>query len=186
MPEHCPFCATNWENLDIVERWMPSGPAGSVAVVRPLNPVTDGHVLVVHREHDQNAAASFEATRRASVLVAIAAEYVNLRGLQANIITSIGPDATQTVFHTHVHVVPRRPGDGLTLPWTGQKKAGGRQVSDVAERAKAALDDTRCTDTMMDFFQVGLVRELVAEVERLRTIIIDREIADYKQENGLK
>ncbi|AAN12492.1 hypothetical protein PBI_CHE8_94 [Mycobacterium phage Che8] len=41
-------------------------------------------------------------------------------------------------------------------------------MSDVVERAKAALDDTRCTDTMMDFFQVGLVRELVAEVERLR------------------
>ncbi|AKQ06985.1 hypothetical protein PBI_OVECHKIN_83 [Mycobacterium phage Ovechkin] len=41
-------------------------------------------------------------------------------------------------------------------------------MSDAAERAKAALDDTRCTDTMMDFFQVGLVRELVAEVERLR------------------
>ncbi|AUX82016.1 hypothetical protein SEA_FRANKIE_90 [Mycobacterium phage Frankie] len=41
-------------------------------------------------------------------------------------------------------------------------------MRDAAERAKAALDDTRCTDTMMDFFQVGLVRELVAEVERLR------------------
>lgn len=36
------------------------------------------------------------------------------------VITSIGADATQTVFHTHIHVVPRRPGDGLTLPWTGQ------------------------------------------------------------------
>lgn len=44
---------------------MPAGPAGSVAIIRPLNPVTVDHVLVIHREHDQHAAASFEASRRA-------------------------------------------------------------------------------------------------------------------------
>ena len=36
----------------------------------------------------------------------------------ANLITSRGAAATQTVFHLHVHVVPRRPGDGLMLPWS--------------------------------------------------------------------
>jgi histidine triad (HIT) family protein len=35
-----------------------------------------------------------------------------------NIITSTGSSATQTVFHLHLHVVPRSTGDGLTLPWT--------------------------------------------------------------------
>jgi histidine triad (HIT) family protein len=40
-----------------------------------------------------------------------------------NIITSAGPSATQTVFHLHVHLVPRVPGDGLALPWTGQGKS---------------------------------------------------------------
>jgi histidine triad (HIT) family protein len=39
----------------------------------------------------------------------------------ANLITSVGSAATQTVFHLHVHVVPRRAGDGLALPWTSQK-----------------------------------------------------------------
>jgi histidine triad (HIT) family protein len=34
-----------------------------------------------------------------------------------NIITSAGRDATQTVDHLHLHLVPRRPGDGLALPW---------------------------------------------------------------------
>lgn len=118
----CPFCRPNWPNLDIVERWMPSGPAGSVAIIRPLNPVTEGHVLVIHRDHDENAAASRDASRRACLLMAVAADYVNVNGLQANIITSIGPHATQTVMHTHIHVVPRRPDDGLPLPWTPQQK----------------------------------------------------------------
>ncbi len=35
-----------------------------------------------------------------------------------NLITSAGREATQTVFHLHIHVVPRRDGDGLALPWT--------------------------------------------------------------------
>jgi histidine triad (HIT) family protein len=39
-----------------------------------------------------------------------------------NIITSAGSDATQTVFHLHLHVVPRRAGDGLALPWTGDHR----------------------------------------------------------------
>lgn len=39
----------------------------------------------------------------------------------ANLITSRGGAATQTVFHLHVHVVPREAGDGLALPWTPQQ-----------------------------------------------------------------
>lgn len=41
-------------------------------------------------------------------------------------------------------------------------------TDDVTDRAVAALENTNCTDDMQDFFQVGLVRELLAEVERLR------------------
>ncbi|OHT47970.1 hypothetical protein BKG71_25700 [Mycobacteroides chelonae] len=59
----------------------------------------------------------------AADLADAAAVYLQRRGdIQANVITSIGPDATQTVFHTHIHVVPRRENDGLHLPWTGQVK----------------------------------------------------------------
>ncbi|AFL47991.1 histidine triad nucleotide binding protein [Mycobacterium phage Avani] len=118
MPEHCPFCATNWENLDIVER-PDSNP--ETLIIRPLNPVVEGHVLVICKPHTANASADASVAQH---LMYLAARYVARHQLQANIITSVGPDATQTVFHTHVHVVPRRPGDGLPLPWTGQKKAG--------------------------------------------------------------
>ena len=41
----------------------------------------------------------------------------------ANLITSIGAAATQTVFHLHVHVVPRHEGDGLLLPWSNQERS---------------------------------------------------------------
>lgn len=115
----CPFCKPNWHKLDIVTK-----PADDdYAIIRPLNPVTDGHVLVIPSQHTESAAQDFTSS---ATLMYAAAAYVSYNGLQANIITSIGPDATQTVMHTHLHVVPRRPGDGLHLPWTDQVKPDWR------------------------------------------------------------
>lgn len=109
----CPFCPGNWHNLDKI--WESFG----IAVINPLNPVTEGHVLLIHRKHTSDIASDPDI---ASELMFSAALWVKARNIQANIITSIGPDATQTVFHTHLHVVPRRENDGLHLPWTGQVK----------------------------------------------------------------
>lgn len=80
---------------------------------------TPGHVLIVPRTHVRDAAemptvTGFAATR--------AAEYAAELGGPFNLITSAGAAATQTVPHLHWHFVPRRPGDGLTLPWTGQQR----------------------------------------------------------------
>lgn len=109
----CPFCPHNWRNLDVVRT------GTGTLVINPLDPVVDGHVLVIGHAH--NASAAVDPVQ-AGRLMETAAQYVRRQGIEANIITSIGPAATQTIRHTHVHVVPRRPGDGLTLPWTGQKK----------------------------------------------------------------
>ncbi|MEU0529210.1 HIT domain-containing protein [Amycolatopsis tolypomycina] len=40
-----------------------------------------------------------------------------------NVITSKGAVATQTQFHLHLHVVPRRDDDNLPPPWTPQQQA---------------------------------------------------------------
>src|SRR5258708_25057224 len=105
------------------------GTAVSVAF-QPLLPVTPGHFLVVPREHVSDA---LESPHRASQAMRFAAALANEMGLKAaNFITSAGKDATQTVFHLHIHVVPRRPGDGLALPWTNQPAAvpSGRGPAD--------------------------------------------------------
>jgi histidine triad (HIT) family protein len=87
--------------------------AVAVAFV-PLNPVTEGHVLVVPRDHVPDAVSS-PATSALTMLVAV--QLAREVG-DCNLITSCGPAATQTVRHLHIHVVPRRAGDGLALPWT--------------------------------------------------------------------
>ncbi|MFJ3817807.1 HIT family protein [Streptomyces sp. NPDC090056] len=45
----------------------------------------------------------------------------------ANLTTSKGTEATQSVFHLHVHVVPGQDGDNLPLPWTPQHAARAAQ-----------------------------------------------------------
>lgn len=145
MPDTCPFCRPNWPNLDIVERAIPIGPTGLVAIIRPLNPVTEGHVLVIHGHHDESVAESFESSRRAALLMAVAADYVNVNQLQANIITSIGPAATQSVRHTHIHVVPRSEGDGLKLPWTDQHRCCcGHKATNPADLERHQRDCSVC------------------------------------------
>ena len=97
------------------------------AVIEPLNPVTKGHVLVVPRQHVADAAEHSVVT---AAVMGRAAQYLQLGPYPdtqpigpANIITSCGAEATQTVFHLHVHIVPRREGDGLALPWDGILRA---------------------------------------------------------------
>lgn len=86
-------------------------------IFSPRRPVTPGHRLIVPRLHVTDAADDPDITAAAMKLAAV---YAVRCGGDFNLITSRGSTATQTVFHLHIHFVPRRENDGLTLPWTGQ------------------------------------------------------------------
>jgi histidine triad (HIT) family protein len=93
----------------------------AVAIV-PLGPVTAGHIIVLPRRHVADATTDPELTGDVMTMAATLAQQYDA----ANIITSIGAVATQTMFHLHLHIVPRRNGDALCLPWTGQRKGVAR------------------------------------------------------------
>jgi histidine triad (HIT) family protein len=80
----------------------------------PLGPVTPGHVLVVPRQHVEDALVNPAITATTMLVAAQVAQ----ESYPCNLITSAGHEASQTVFHLHIHVVPRRAGDGLALPWS--------------------------------------------------------------------
>lgn len=88
-------------------------------IIEPLNPVTPGHVLVIPHRHVSDFTTEAWVT---ADTMRVAAAYAAYHGGPFNLITSKGPEATQTVFHLHVHLVPRHGGDGLALPWTGQER----------------------------------------------------------------
>lgn len=91
----------------------------AVISFEPLNPVTPGHRLIVPCEHVTDAASSPQIT---AIVFEHAAWWAKEQNEDFNLITSAGVAATQSVYHLHVHYVPRRIGDGLHLPWTGQIK----------------------------------------------------------------
>lgn len=113
LPGKCVFCRIidGIEPAEIVRRWH-----DAVAFV-PLNPVTPGHILVVPVEHVWDATESPYVTGR---VFSRAAEIMPNPG---NLITSAGREATQSVFHLHVHIIPRRENDGLALPWYSGKSS---------------------------------------------------------------
>jgi len=85
----------------------------------PLNPVTEGHLLVIPKVHVKDFRDEPMVTAVAMVRAAELSR--DLRIFPANLITSAGKAATQSVFHLHVHVIPRRENDGLALPWYSGK-----------------------------------------------------------------
>jgi histidine triad (HIT) family protein len=109
---YCPFCKR------IKDGQYAMGNGDAVAF-EPLNPVTDGHLLVVPRRH---VADAFEDPEVTAETMRAAASIARDQYKSVNLITSVGAPATQTIRHLHVHIVPRRADDGLHLPWTGQQR----------------------------------------------------------------
>jgi histidine triad (HIT) family protein len=85
-----------------------------------ISPATRGHALVVPREHSTNL---LEVDREDLEAVVVAAQRLARRAVDrlgadgVNLINSCGPAAWQTVFHLHMHVIPRYEDDPLKLPW---------------------------------------------------------------------
>jgi histidine triad (HIT) family protein len=85
-----------------------------------INPATRGHALVIPRAHAADLHGVGEDDLQA---VALAAQRLagrmraRLGADGVNLINSCGAAAWQTVFHFHMHVVPRYADDPLELPW---------------------------------------------------------------------
>jgi histidine triad (HIT) family protein len=84
-----------------------------------INPWTRGHALVIPKEHSRNL---YDIAEDDLGAVASGAKRLSLKMRDrlgcagVNVLQSNEPAAMQTVFHYHVHVIPRYPDDGLALP----------------------------------------------------------------------
>jgi histidine triad (HIT) family protein len=104
-----------------------------------INPWTRGHALVIPKEHSRNlfdvepadlAAAHITAQRVARRM----RDRLDCEGV--NTLQSSEPVAMQTIFHTHVHVIPRYSDDGLRLPAHPQP-AEQEELARLAEELRA-------------------------------------------------
>jgi histidine triad (HIT) family protein len=130
MPEDCLFCKIAAGELpaEVVQE-----DEHTVAFM-DINPWTRGHALVIPRNHsedllevsDQDLAHTAAAAKR---LAARMKERLDADGI--NLLNACGPAAWQTVFHFHVHVIPRYEDDPLQLP-TRPQEADKEDLAAVA------------------------------------------------------
>lgn len=103
--------------------------------------VNPGHVLVAARRHaatlfdltPEEVAAVAQTAQRVAQAVRAAFDPPGLMLLQAN-----GREGDQTVFHCHMHVLPRHAGDGVALAWP-RKNPPAELLVDYAGRLRAQL-----------------------------------------------
>jgi len=116
MTENCLFCG-------IASGAIPSQTVAEndlVFAFMDINPATRGHLLVIPRVHSTDLREADPEDLTATVLMAqdLTGRVIDrLEADGANVLSCIGADAWQSVFHTHLHVIPRYQGDPLRLPW---------------------------------------------------------------------
>jgi histidine triad (HIT) family protein len=104
-----------------------------------LAPGTRGHCLVIPRAHAADLGAIDPDDLAAC---AIAAQDVarrartRLGAAGVNLVNAWGAAAWQSVFHFHLHVIPRYADDGLRLPW----RPGAAPAESIAEAAALLRD----------------------------------------------
>lgn len=140
---NCVFCA-------IVSGAAPSSTVlddDEVMAFLDVRPVTRGHVLVIPKQHSadlealppSSAAAMFMAGQRISRAI----RRSDLRSEGANLVVNDGRAAFQTVFHAHLHVVPRRSGDRLrfAVGFLARRFREPERTAAAIQQGLARLDD---------------------------------------------
>jgi diadenosine tetraphosphate (Ap4A) HIT family hydrolase len=128
----CVFC-------DIVKRKIPSNIVyedNLVIAILDINSVSVGHTLIMPKRHFENIydIPEEELKRITQVLKKILLHYRKRLNInECNILNASGKNAQQTIFHFHIHLVPRKEGDGLNL-WDDTNKKAKLDLEDLTEK----------------------------------------------------
>ena len=134
MADDCLFCG-------IVAGSIPSETIDSderTVAFMDINPATAGHALVVPRKHSADLLDIGEEDLTA---VTLAAQRLTKRMKEVlgadgiNLINACGAIAWQTVFHFHIHVVPRYEDDPLKLPWIPEP-GDSDEIAQIADKLR--------------------------------------------------
>ena len=116
MKEDCIFCK-------IANGQIPSKPLyedEDFRVILDLGPATEGHALILPKEH---AANLFELSEELASKVLVVAQKIAVHMKETlgcdglNLVQNNGAAAGQTVSHFHIHVIPRYENDGQNINW---------------------------------------------------------------------
>jgi diadenosine tetraphosphate (Ap4A) HIT family hydrolase len=119
-----------------------------VVVFMDIHPVTPGHMLVVPARHSASLAEMTEEHAghlfRVGKRIAEGLRQSGLRCGGVNLYLADGTAAGQTVFHSHLHVIPRYRGDGFGFhhPHGYGERSARSDLDETAARIREGLDRT--------------------------------------------
>jgi histidine triad (HIT) family protein len=105
-----------------------------------INPATRGHALVIPRAHSEDLLDASDPDLERTMVAARRLARKMRPALDPdgfNILNACRPAAWQTVFHYHLHVIPRYEDDPLELPWI-PRGAPEDEIAAIAERIRSA------------------------------------------------
>ena len=104
----CPFCYDNIKDRIVAEQ-------NSVVAIQDNYPVADGHLLIVPKMHIEDYFSMNETEKKdIGVLIMKLKDRIMEKDHSVtgfNIGTNVGESAGQTIFHAHIHLIPRRNND---------------------------------------------------------------------------
>ena len=138
MQENCIFCQIIRGEIPSFNVWEDE----DTFAFMDINPVHDGHVLIIPKEHADDvftvsAAASGAVMRTAQRVARSVRAVVQPDGL--NLVQCNGAAAAQSVLHFHVHVLPRKKNDTLALNW-GLQPGDMNHIGALAKCIRADLE----------------------------------------------
>lgn len=107
-----------------------------------INPASEGHALVIPKEHAKNVYAISDQAIAETVITAkkVAASIEQtLKPQGLNLVQCNGPAAAQSVMHFHMHVLPRNIDDNLKLNW-GIVPGDMDAIGELAARIRDNID----------------------------------------------
>ena len=110
-------------------------------VILDINPANLGHALILPKQHYANLFEIDEevagrAMKLAKKVATIIKEELGCDGI--NVVQNNGEAAGQTVFHFHVHVIPRYDNDDFKIGWPQSEPDADKQAA-LAERLAARI-----------------------------------------------
>jgi histidine triad (HIT) family protein len=141
-PAHCTFCNLIRGSAEVSMCYEDS----DAIAFMDIQPVNNGHVLVVPRQHYESLLDVPEeiGMHLFQVTMRLAGAIRRVTGCEdLNIVVNSGAAAGQDEPHYHVHIIPRRVGDGfdIPLPFNGSEMPDRTVLDAYAARLISALGD---------------------------------------------
>lgn len=114
----------------------------SFRVIMDISPASKGHSIIIPKNHakdlfefsDEDAGKIFVVAKK---VAAAMKDVLKCDGF--NILQNNGEIAGQTVFHLHVHLIPRYKGDTIDIKWKHDLKFSDEEMDRLREAIQAEL-----------------------------------------------